>query len=111
MYCILIEFHPLPGKEQAFIEAWSELTKYIYRNYGSKGSRLHLSEEGKYIAYAQWPSREVYNIARANEEGNRLREQLMESLQKDGVRVLEKLEVVEDYLETTTASSSPDAAN
>ena len=99
MYCIVIEFNPLPGKEQAFVEVWSELTRYIYQNYGSKGSRLHLSEEGKYIAYAQWPSKEVYNNIRAKEEGKRLREQLLETLQKDGVRVLEKLEVVEDLLE------------
>lgn len=111
MYCVLIEFIPLPDREQEFVHAWTELTKYIYKNYGSKGSRLHVSEEGKYIAYAQWPSKDVYNNIRAKEEGKRLREQMMQCLQKDGVRVLEKLDVIEDCLENSPFSCASDTSN
>ena len=106
MYCVLIEFIPLPDREQEFVHAWTDLTKYIYQNYGSMGSRLHLNEAGKYIAYAQWPSKEVYNNIRAQEEGKRLREQLMQCLQRDGITVLEKLESVKDCLEKTTQADA-----
>lgn len=101
MYCVLIEFNPLPDREQEFVHAWTELTRYIYQNYGSMGSRLHLSEDGKYIAYAQWPSKEVYDNVSATKEGAQLREQLLQFLHKDGIRVLEKLESVKDFLEQT----------
>ena len=99
MYCILIEFRPLPGKEKEFLKAWKDLTKYIYENFGSKGSRIHRSEVGKYIAYAQWPGKEIYENVSGTKEGEKLREEMNKFLQKDGVIVLEKLEVLEDLLE------------
>ena len=61
MYCILLEFTQVPGQEAEFLQTWKNLTEYIYRNYGSKGSRMHRNESGKFIAYAQWPSKEIYD--------------------------------------------------
>lgn len=60
MLSVVLEFDVIEGKEKDFIEAWTESTKVIYENFGSLGSRLHKSEHGPYIAYAQWPSSEVY---------------------------------------------------
>ncbi|NDV61952.1 hypothetical protein G0Q06_05770 [Puniceicoccales bacterium CK1056] len=99
MYCVLLEFIPVPGKEEEFLKAWKELTAHIYSNYGSKGSRIHKSESGKFIAYAQWPDKGVYDNVTGDDEGARLRENMMRFLQKNGIRVLEKLEVLEDLLE------------
>lgn len=99
MHCILLEFKPLPGKEVDFIEAWKNLTIHILQNYGSKGSRLHRSKEGKYIAYAQWPSKEVYGNIQGTKEGDELRKELLQHLEKDGIAVLEQLQVMEDLLE------------
>jgi quinol monooxygenase YgiN len=99
MYCILLEFRPVPGKEEKFLRSWAALTEYIHQNYGSKGSRMHRSESGKFIAYAQWPGKETYESVSGTEEGARLREAMLEFLQENGITVLEKLEVVEDMLE------------
>jgi hypothetical protein len=99
MYCILLEFRPTAKKEKEFLNAWKALTEYIYHNDGSQGSRIHLSESGKYIAYAQWPTKDVYENVAGTEEGSRLRENMIGFLQDDGVRVLEKLDVLEDLLE------------
>ncbi|WP_052417569.1 antibiotic biosynthesis monooxygenase family protein [Cellvibrio mixtus] len=60
MLSVVLEFDVIDGKEQEFVSAWTECTKAIYENFGSLGSRLHKSEHGSYIAYAQWPNNEVY---------------------------------------------------
>ncbi len=49
--------------EEDFRRAWSEMTKLILKECGSLGSRLHRSEDGSWIAYAQWPSREQWENA------------------------------------------------
>ena len=98
MYCILLEFRPLDGKEKEFIHAWKALTEHIYQNYGSRGSRLHRSDSGKLIAYAQWPDKAVYENVTSDAEGARLRDAMLKYLKEDGIIVLEKLEVLEDLL-------------
>lgn len=60
MLAVVLEFDVIEGKDKEFIDAWTECTKTIYENFGSLGSRLHLSETGSYIAYAQWPNAETY---------------------------------------------------
>lgn len=99
MYCILLEFRPLPGQEAAFAEAWEALTRHIFQQHGSKGSRLHRSQEGKWIAYAQWPSKAVYDSVAGTPKGEHLREDMMATLEPDGIQVLDRLEVVRDLLE------------
>ncbi|PUA30564.1 MAG: hypothetical protein B0W54_08795 [Cellvibrio sp. 79] len=60
MLAVVLEFDVIEGKDKEFVAAWTECTKTIYENFGSLGSRLHTSETGAYIAYAQWPSIEAY---------------------------------------------------
>jgi hypothetical protein len=45
----------IKGKESQFEENWTLVTKAIYSECGSYGSRLHLAENGEYVGYAQWP--------------------------------------------------------
>ncbi len=63
MYCVIYEFSVLSGEEALFESAWEELTKLIYAYEGSLGSRLHKSDSGKYIAYAQWPDQPTHEFA------------------------------------------------
>jgi len=63
MLSVLLEFEPIDGMEQEFILAWTECTEVIYENFGSLGSRLHRSNKGNFIAYAQWPDEDVYSRA------------------------------------------------
>ena len=61
MFIVLYEFEIHEGQEAAFEKSWAQVTDAIYAKQGSLGSRLHRSQaEGHYIAYAQWPSAEVF---------------------------------------------------
>jgi hypothetical protein len=43
------------GKEKQFEDNWAVVTNAILLQCGSYGSRLHISEDGEYVGYAQWP--------------------------------------------------------
>ncbi len=58
MFAVIYSFEVKPGYEDQLINSWSDLTRLIYQYEGSLGSRLHHHKENRYIAYAQWPSRE-----------------------------------------------------
>ena len=63
MFCVIYQFTVKPGKEEPFTKAWSEVTNAFMESCGALGSRLHVNDNGAYIAYAQWPSREVRDNA------------------------------------------------
>lgn len=48
-----------PGKEKQFEDNWALITNAFLKQCGSYGSRLHTSENGEYLAYAQWPSHDA----------------------------------------------------
>lgn len=60
MFFVIYKWEIKPGMETAFIEAWGERTEEIKNEAGGLGSRLHKSEDNCYIAYAKWPSREIW---------------------------------------------------
>jgi len=60
MFCIVYSFSVKPLREADFASSWHALTLYIYDHNGSLGSRLHKAKDGAFIAYAQWPSRELW---------------------------------------------------
>lgn len=45
-----------PGKEDAYVAAWSRITELLRSERGALGSRLHRGPDGIWYAYAQWPS-------------------------------------------------------
>jgi quinol monooxygenase YgiN len=49
-----------PSKEDQFRNAWEELTQEIRETGGGLGSRLHKASDGTWLAYAQWPSKEMW---------------------------------------------------
>ena len=55
-FAVLYQWRLKPGMEQQFREAWEELTELLKRQRGARGSRLHRSEGGSMVAYAQWPN-------------------------------------------------------
>lgn len=113
MYILIYRWRVHSGREQQFIAAWSRLTALIREREGGLGSRLHLAEDGTYVAYAQWPSRAVWEASKAiapNEEVVALRALMREiaELQKPDVR----MNVVDDKLELIGAGATdePDVA-
>lgn len=99
MICLLIEFVVKPGQEDAFVTAWTELTRYIRQHFGSLGSRLHRADDGRYLGYAQWPGAQAHATAGDDSEAyRRLRERMNTTLEQGESRLLEKLEVEVDLL-------------
>jgi len=70
LYCIVYRFkvcNPTPENCARFIALWSGVTDYFKRECGALGSRLHTEDDGVFFAYAQWPSKEVYDATDAHE--------------------------------------------
>lgn len=62
MYCVIYKFNVKKEKAQEFIMAWKNVSKAYKTLCGSLGSRLHKTQnENVFIAYAQWPSKDVYD--------------------------------------------------
>ncbi|HAC58334.1 antibiotic biosynthesis monooxygenase [Parvibaculum sp.] len=55
-----------PGDEEYFARRWHEITQDIMRDHGGGGSRLHRAENGDFVAYARWPSRQARDKAFAD---------------------------------------------
>ena len=98
MYCVIYQFDVKAEKTKEFETAWAELTKLIYEYEGSLGSRLHLDENGKYIAYAQWSSKKVFDNAGKNlpSKAEIFRKAMRESCSE--IKTLHKLEMITDLL-------------
>ena len=105
MFSAVYEFEIKEGTEASFRTAWLEVTKVIYKNCGSFGSRLHTSDKPNIlVGYAQWPSREQWEkINDITDEAyqsarNEMRNCLVQS------KTVYELEVCDDYLQTSAVS-------
>lgn len=99
MIAVILEFEPIVAKEAEFISAWKECTQVIYENFGSLGSRLHRSEDNRFIAYAQWPNEDAYHKSSDWPEHLLFARDKMRALLKDGKpKVLHKLKLEADLL-------------
>ena len=98
MYVVLYSFVVKPNHEDQFLEAWKGLTALIYKHEDSLGSRLHKKEDLNFIAYAQWPSKIIFDNAGQHlpEEANTFKNGMKASCIK--IEILNKLEVIEDLL-------------
>ncbi len=63
-FCVIYRFRVRPGAEDTFRHGWAQLTKAIRDRRGGLGSRLHRTDEGLWLAYAQWPNRDAWERAR-----------------------------------------------
>lgn len=102
MYIVMFEFVIKAGKESDFLAAWPKVTQGIYLFKGSLGSRLHKDESGKWIAYAQWPGKDVYEQAAGIEmspEYETQRAAMHEALNLEKTRTIFQMDVEIDYLQ------------
>ena len=77
MFSVIYTFKVKPDLEKKFIENWIGLTQLIYSHEGSLGSKLHRDQKGNFVAYAQWPSKEVWENA-----GSKLPRELADNFRK-----------------------------
>lgn len=62
-FCVVYQFMVRAGCEAAFEQAWQDLTLAIREQCGGLGSRLHKTDDGWWLAYAQWPDRQTWEQA------------------------------------------------
>ncbi len=63
MFSVIYKFKVHSTKTNVFITGWRGLTELIYQYAGSLGSNLSLDKSGDYIAYANWPSKMIWENA------------------------------------------------
>lgn len=63
MFLVLYEWRARPGKTAQFEEGWRRGTLAITRKYGSYGSRLCRTADGRYIGAAEWPDEATWQAA------------------------------------------------
>jgi quinol monooxygenase YgiN len=66
-FCVVYRFKVRRGSEDAFRQGWIRMTEAIRANRAGLGSRLHLAEDGWWVAYAQWPDREAWERSQTME--------------------------------------------
>ncbi len=108
IFTVIYSFNVLPEKCDIFEESWSQFTKLIYEYEGSLGSRLHRiahqinSDSIYYIAYAQWPSKELWENSgnKLPKEAEAIRDTMKSACLH--IETLYELDVINDLLSPTT---------
>lgn len=57
-FAVVYQWRLKQGMEAQFVAAWEQLTQLLIQQRGARGSRLHATDNGTVVAYAQWPSRD-----------------------------------------------------
>jgi quinol monooxygenase YgiN len=105
MFCVVYQWQIKANKDEQFRQTWCTITEAIFSQHGSLGSRLHKNDDGTFVAYAQWPSRELWedsaptlgvDLARA--------EQNACLVEGTGVTVVFRLTVMDDLLRAAPRS-------
>jgi heme-degrading monooxygenase HmoA len=96
MFAVLYRWKLKPGTEETFREAWKAMTETIKVQRGTVGSRLHRTDDGEFVAYAVWPSRQLWEAAGKlpstnPEAGARMRACIEQSLPSTTLDVLDDL--------------------
>ena len=96
-FIVIYSFKIIEGKELYFINAWRELTNFIYESAGSYGSRLHKVDNNSFIAYAQWPDKETWENSSEiiSDNANNLRKLMHENCLE--IKTEYQMTVIEDY--------------
>lgn len=62
-FAVLYRWKVRPDAEDDFVAAWRLATAAL-RTIGALGSRLHRADNRDFYAYAEWPSRELWEDAK-----------------------------------------------
>ncbi len=97
MIAILYSWRIKPEKESQFIESWSQVTEFLRKKQGSRGSRLHRGNNGLFYGYAQWKSAEerqnaFQNSVEISDAIEKMRDSIAESFPEI------RLEPIADFL-------------
>ena len=63
-FAVIYRWRLAAGKEDQFRAAWERVTVALLAHRGALGSRLHRTDDGTWLAYAQWPDRDSWQRSR-----------------------------------------------
>jgi quinol monooxygenase YgiN len=103
-FCVVYRFDVVDGMDDAFVEAWAAMTEILATHGGALGSRLHRDADGRFVAYAQWPSRDAWEATPPLPGGDAARAAMRATLR--GVEVLHTLDTTRDVLRPVGAPAA-----
>ncbi len=65
MFIVVNRMRVKPDQRQTFSVCWRTATETIQERCGSNGSRLHVTDDGDYVEYQQWPDRATWQACEA----------------------------------------------
>ncbi|MGB0953493.1 MAG: antibiotic biosynthesis monooxygenase family protein [Planctomycetota bacterium] len=68
-FAVLYRWRLKEGTEAQFSAAWADITRFLREQRGALGSRLHRCDDGTWMAYAQWPTREAWSAMQGSASG------------------------------------------
>jgi len=63
MFAAIYQSYIKPGREDEYQRLWKQIASYFIEHKGAIGSSLHRCENGLWVAYSRWPSKEVRDAA------------------------------------------------
>ena len=63
-FAVIYQWRIRNGTEEQFQQAWAMITELFIAERGALGSRLHQVDDGTWVAYAQWPTRQAWERSR-----------------------------------------------
>lgn len=103
-FTVVYQWRLKSGMEEQFLEAWRELTENLKLR-GARGSRLHRTEDGSLLAYAQWTDKQAWERSCAlHELDQALSQRMLDAAEDTWPPML--LTVIADLFVTEAQSAS-----
>ena len=106
MFAVIYRWRVIPGLEAQFEEGWRAGTERIAAEFGGWGSRLHRTDDGAFIAYAQWPDKETWERAmetRMHHSDDEARKKYRDAIVPGSFETLFAMPVISDLLQHRSA--------
>ena len=102
MFAVIYRWRVIPGLEAQFEAGWRAGTERIAAEFGGWGSRLHRTDDGAFIAYAQWPDKATWERAmetRMHHSDDEARTKYRDAIEPGSFETLFAMPVVSDLLQ------------
>lgn len=82
-FAVVYQWRVRVGMESQFRSAWEDLTAFLREHRGALGSRLHRTDNGTIVAYAQWPDQATWERSCAHhQEDAELSRRLLDAVEE-----------------------------
>jgi hypothetical protein len=96
-FAVIYRWRICNGLEDQFQQAWATITELFLAERGALGSRLHKVDDGTWVAYAQWPTRQTWENSRERGPADPDASALMAEATEESFEPI-LLDPVQDYL-------------